>query len=147
MIDDKNHGQVDIDEIKRRLQVRYNIEADELNALGITSEEQIREFYQKVCLRSVELESDAEEDDGKDKVPVDGYKLPAHYASKLRSTKKADKKIEEDKKRLVHEVAQATLHPDARVSYDEVKSAMKDVANIGRKKAVRAVKPKPKAKE
>ncbi len=64
---------IDIDEVKRRLKTRYNIEEDELIALGHNSEEKIRAYYQTVAMQSANLET--EDDDEVKTSPVDNYKL------------------------------------------------------------------------
>ena len=77
--------QISVEEAKRRLKLKYNIEADELEALGFSSNESILKYYRDVASHSSALEAEnvEGEDESGAKAPEDSYELTPEQKKEL----------------------------------------------------------------
>lgn len=125
-------GSLDIDEIKRRLKSRHDIQEDELNVLFKGDEAQIRDFYRNMVLSAQKLE-DSDGDDSTDAPPGnDTYKLAPEYEAELKRHEKDKKKAVKLKKKAAFNAGAADLShlkPEEQVSFEEAQQAVKDALN------------------
>lgn len=127
----ENIATLSIEEIKRRLASKYNIEEDELDGLGYKTDDQVREYFMTVARQSHQIEGETESEKG---VPVDAYKLTSKQQEELKQKKvlarkqaSDDKKVEKIAKKAVFEANSAPLDhlkPEERVSYAEAQAAV-----------------------
>lgn len=136
-----------IDEIKRRLQIKFGIEEDDLKSLKLTDEKEIRELYETYMQNAPKMR---EQDvlSGKGAVVEDNYNLSKDEAAEvatyqkgkkkqkteIANFKKKVKKATDEVKQIINqaavEEAGSHLPPEDRASFDEVQQALKDLKEI-----------------
>jgi len=119
---------VDREKLINRIIVRYGIDKDEIDLLYKTDEELV-DYYNNTLRKSKTMIAEDVED-----APEDNYKLTDSNKDDLRvleddskrrkGVKDSVNKIKEDQKKVEHEKLQATLPPDARVSYSEYRKVL-----------------------
>ena len=123
---------IPIEEIYRRLKNRFNIEKDELEAIGFKTEEEVVGYYHEVAMRSKEVADEDTEDDGLTGAPTDNYKLSPAQQKELDAIRAA----KQSQKSLRAAMAPLALPPPADLSHlpEEERVNLKDM-----KRAVAAV--------
>ena len=137
-----------IEKLYEKLKRVYNVEKDELDALGFKSGEQVREYYQNVARQSKNIHTEEEKEDKSDPTPVDKYTLSPKRLAQLKGfdkTLKADRKQADANKFYKGAADLSHLPPDEQVSHDDVQAAM-DALNPPKSKKASKIKLPPKKK-
>lgn len=115
---------IDIDKVLSTLKTKYNIEADELKALGFDTDDKIVEYYQQVARASGKLDTSEEDGDKSEgPMPKDNYKLSAEQSKTLKGFQRKEKKSSEAK--FAAKAADLShLPPEERVSMAEAQKEM-----------------------
>ena len=128
-----------LDEIYAALKRDYNIERDELNTLGFSTEEKVREYYVNVARASADLDVSIEGDTEAE--PEDTFKLDAKMRRDYRVFSEQEKAEEAAKRR--EQLAKSGHTPGDlshlpathQVSEAECKAAMDDLFGKPKKKS------------
>ncbi len=133
-------AQLTIEKVYERLHRVYNIEKDELDALGFDTSEKVMEYYTTIAKTSGQLETDDEKEDKSDPTPVDNYRLtPAKQAelNKLNGDERKQKKAEKRDKFFAKAADLSHLPPEERVTQAdaerETKNLLDDISGKSKK--------------
>ena len=122
-----------IEEIKRRLKNRHNIESDELETLFNKSEDEIRAFYSKVVMRAKKFNTLKEEADGEGPIAEDTFELPPEKTEVIEKAEKRKKKIRQALEKESFEQGAAPLEHlpvEQRVTFEDTQQALRDLGKL-----------------
>lgn len=123
---------LDLDEVKRRLKSRHDINPDELEVLFRRDEEAVFAFYRKTVMKMKKVNTLVEAADGEGKIAVDDFKLPPEKRALIKGAMKEKKEVAEKKKETFQQGAADLSHlpEEQRVTYEETQKALEELSDL-----------------